>query len=166
MNLKRNNSKFNNYSLMKIFSYYKKYLLSTLLLMYFLVLSLLMVTTSNAQKIHQRDFGKQEFETRCASCHGKDGRGYGWLADFLIDGPSDLTLLSKNNGGVLPISRIYQSLWEGSIPIHDRSDMPAWGQIYQLEAYEMNVGDVYFTEIYAESRILLLLEYISRLQEK
>ena len=50
MNLKRSNSKFNNYSLMKIFSYYKKYLLSTLLLMYFLVLSLLMVTTSNAQK--------------------------------------------------------------------------------------------------------------------
>jgi hypothetical protein len=44
--------------------------------------------------------------------------------------------------------------------------MPAWGQIYQLEAYEMNVGDVYFTEIYTESRILLLLEYISRLQEK
>ena len=166
MNLKRSNSKFNNYSLMKIFSYYKKYLLSTLLLMYCLILSLLMVTTSNAQKIHQRDFGKQEFETRCASCHGKDGRVYGWLADFLIDGPSDLTLLSKNNGGVLPISRIYQSLWEGSIPIHDRSDMPAWGPIYQLEAYEMNVGDVYFTEIYAESRILLLLEYISRLQEK
>ena len=134
--------------------------------MYCLILSLLMVTTSNAQKIYQRDFGKQEFETRCASCHGKDDRGYGWLADFLIDGPSDLTLLSKNNGGVLPISRIYQSLWEGSILIHDRSDMPAWGLIYQLEAYEMNVGDVYFTEIYAESRILLLLEYISRLQEK
>ena len=64
MNLKRSNSKFNNYSLMKIFSYYKKYLLSTLLLMYCLILSLLIVTTSNAQKIHQRDFGKQEFETR------------------------------------------------------------------------------------------------------
>ena len=88
------------------------------------------------------------------------------IVDFLIDGPYDFILISKNNGGVLPISRIYQSLWEGSIPIHDRSDMPAWGPIYQLEAYEMNVGDVYFTEIYAESRILLLLEYISRLQEK
>lgn len=131
-----------------------------------LLLSLIFVTVSNAQRPPPMDFGKQEFEARCATCHGKDGKGYGWLADFLIDGPTDLTRLSKNNGGVLPISRIYQSLWEGTIPIHGKSNMPIWGPEYQYEAYQIYPGDPYFGDIYTESRILLLLEYISRLQAK
>ena len=157
-----------NFKSMQIenFFSYKKYSVFILFFIYCLLLSILMVPASSAQRVYQRDFGKQEFEAQCANCHGKDGKGYGWLADFLIDGPTDLTLLSKNNGGVLPISRIYQSLWDGSLPIHGRRDMPAWGKIYQIEAYEMYSGDEFFNEIYAESRVLLLLEYISRLQEK
>ncbi len=166
MNQSYSDSKFKHYAIRKIFFSYKKYWALILFFIYCILLSMLLVSASSAQKIYQRDFGKQEYEARCASCHGKDGRGYGWLADFLIDGPTDLTLLSKYNGGVLPISRIYQSLWEGSLPIHGQSDMPAWGHIYQLDAYEMNVGDAYFSEIYAESRIMLLMEYISRLQAK
>lgn len=130
------------------------------------LLSLFFVTVTNAQRSPLMDFGKQEFDARCAICHGRDGKGYGWLAEFLIDGPPDLTRLSKKNGGSLPISRIYQSLWEGTIPIHGRSDMPAWGLEYQFEAFEIYPDDPYFGDIYAESRILLLLEYISRLQVK
>ena len=45
------------------------------------------------------DFGKQEFESRCASCHGKDGKGNGWLSYFLNVQTPDLTTLAKKNGG-------------------------------------------------------------------
>lgn len=51
-------------------------------------------------------------------------------------------------------------------PIHGRSNMPVWGPEYQYEAYQIYPDDPYFGDIYAESRILLLLEYISHLQAK
>jgi hypothetical protein len=55
--------------------------------------------------------GKQDFDENCASCHGKDGKGHG-AALYVIPEikPSDLTKLTKNNGGVFPAERVYQSI--------------------------------------------------------
>lgn len=48
------------------------------------------------------DFGKTEFESSCASCHGIRGKGNGPLVPLLTRRPTDLTLLAKNNQGVFP----------------------------------------------------------------
>lgn len=130
------------------------------------VLTFTFISLSGAQKPPKVDLGKHEFESRCASCHGRSGKGDGWLADFLIVRPTDLTTLAKKNGGVLPTDQLYQSIWGNSVPIHGPRDMPAWGRTYRREAPEVYFGGPYYADIYAQGRILILIEYISRLQVK
>lgn len=50
--------------------------------------------------------GRADYDTFCADCHGADGRGDGPVADGLSVAPSDLTLLSANNGGTFPLVRV------------------------------------------------------------
>lgn len=112
------------------------------------------------------DFGRQEFESRCASCHGKDGKGNGWLSYFLNIQTPDLTSLAKKNGGILPIDRLYQNISGEGVLIHGPSDMPAWGRTYKQEAPDIYLGVPYNSEMYSRGRILLLIEYINRIQVK
>ena len=118
-----------------------------------------------AQKVTV-DFGKQEFESRCSSCHGKDGKGNGWLSYFLNVQTPDLTTLAKKNGGILPIDRLYLNIAGEGVLIHGPSDMPAWGKTYKQEAPDIYLGVPYNSEMYSRGRILLLIEYINRLQVK
>lgn len=112
------------------------------------------------------DFGQQEFDSRCASCHGKDGKGNGWLTYFITIQPPDLTLLAKKNGGILPVDRLYMSVSGDGVAIHGPSDMPAWGKTYRNEAPDLYLGIPYDSEVYSRGRILMLIEYINRLQVK
>jgi mono/diheme cytochrome c family protein len=112
------------------------------------------------------DLGKREFDTNCASCHGVDGKGHGALQALLKKSPPDLTQLAKANGGVLPINRLYQTIEGGDVAAHGTRDMPVWGRAYSMDAAEYYVDAPYDQEAYVRSRILLLLEYINRLQVK
>ena len=46
--------------------------------------------------------GKDMYMSYCAVCHGTDGQGGGPAASALKVPPTDLTLLSKTNGGKYP----------------------------------------------------------------
>lgn len=46
--------------------------------------------------------GNLSFADNCAVCHGDGGRGDGPMAAGLTPPPPDLTVLSRNNGGVFP----------------------------------------------------------------
>ena len=119
-----------------------------------------------AQQTPKVDFGKEEFNSRCSYCHGKDGKGNGWLSYFITIQAPDLTTLAKNNGGILPIDRLYQNITGEGVAIHGPSDMPAWGKTYKQEAPDIYLGMPYNSEMYSRGRILLLIEYINRLQVK
>lgn len=110
------------------------------------------------------DFGQQEFQARCASCHGRDGKGNGPIADLLRKAPPDLTQLSRGNNGIFPISRVYDSIVGDSVQAHGSRDMPVWGQVYRLRAGEHYMDSYYDPEAYVRVRVLALVEYISRLQ--
>jgi len=113
------------------------------------------------------DVGKQEYQANCASCHGVSGKGDGPIADLLTKKAGDLTLLSRNNGGVFPISRIYEVI-DGTkeVKIHGTRDMPVWGQEYSVRAAEHYRDVDYDPEVYVRARILTLIDYIHRLQSK
>jgi mono/diheme cytochrome c family protein len=113
------------------------------------------------------DFGKREFEARCASCHGVNAKGLGPLADLLKRNPPDLTQLAKNNGGILPMDRLYDSIsGDTTLLAHGSRDMPVWGQVYRADASSYYYDIPYNTEAYVRARVLSLLEYINRLQVK
>ncbi|MCK5166520.1 MAG: cytochrome c, partial [Rhodospirillaceae bacterium] len=51
---------------------------------------------------HDANLGKAEYLGACAVCHGASGIGNGSYGGMLITKPSNLTLLTKKNGGVFP----------------------------------------------------------------
>jgi mono/diheme cytochrome c family protein len=119
-----------------------------------------------AQQSQQRvDLGKREFDSNCAVCHGRDGKGGGAYVELLKRSPPDLSTLSKGNGGVFPISRVYDVI-EGAGPGHGGRDMPIWGQDYSIKAAEYYMDVPYDREAYVRSRILALAEYLNRLQAR
>jgi len=114
----------------------------------------------------KHDWGKFEYLSHCGVCHGKTGQGDGPYRDFLNKSPSDLTTLAKRNGGVFPINRVYETI-DGRevIQSHGTRDMPVWGADFATSARETSL--LYYTpEVIARSRILLLVDYLYRIQGK
>jgi mono/diheme cytochrome c family protein len=108
------------------------------------------------------DYGKNEYQASCASCHGVTAKGDGAVSRSLIKAPSDLTMLAKRNGGVFP----YQYAWEvidgrksAEIGAHGMREMPVWGYIYRSE-------DTQPADLHARNRIGSLLDYLVRIQVK
>lgn len=112
------------------------------------------------------DLGKQEYQENCAVCHGANGKGSGPYVELLQKRPPDMTQLTKSNGGVFPVNRVYETIEGANVPSHGSRDMPIWGMDYRIKAAEYFVDVPYDPEPYVRARILTLLEYINRLQER
>lgn len=112
------------------------------------------------------DLGKQEYQENCTVCHGANGKGSGPYVELLRKSPPDLTQLTKSNGGVFPVNRVYETIEGANVPSHGARDMPIWGLDYRIKAAEYYVDMPYDAEPYVRARILTLIEYISRLQER
>jgi len=114
------------------------------------------------------DLGKIEFVNNCAACHGADGKGNGALGNLLQRSPPDLTMLAKNNNGVLPMNRLYQVIDGVGVPSHGARDMPVWGKEYFVEESQKlrEARGAYDAPAVVRARILTLLEYISRIQAR
>lgn len=112
------------------------------------------------------DPGKQEFMDNCAACHGIDGRGNGPLGELLRKSPPDLTQLAKKSQGVLPINRLYAVIDGADVPSHGTRDMPVWGREYKIESAQQlrEARGQYDSAALVRARVLVLLEYISRIQ--
>ena len=112
------------------------------------------------------DLGKREYESNCIACHGKDLKG-GAYVDFLKVTPPDLTQLSKKNGGVFPLERVYAVIdGRQEVKAHGPRDMPIWGRDYQIKAGEHYVDMNYDPEAFVRGRIFALIDYLNRMQAK
>lgn len=101
--------------------------------------------------------GRAMFAEYCAACHGPTGRGDGPMAATLRRWPTDLTQLSRKNGGVFPVQRVFRFI-KGSdeLAAHGTREMPIWG--YVFGAPDLNDPEV------VNKRILNLERYIESLQ--
>ena len=109
--------------------------------------------------------GSAEFLNSCASCHGVGAKGDGNLATYLNIKPTDLTMLAKNNDGVYPFLKVFQTV-DGRAATAGHGDrlMPVWG-----DRYSMDVGDKYGPfggEAAVRARVLELVYYIQNIQQK
>ena len=98
-------------------------------------------------------------------CHGVDGKGLGPYAEQLKRKLPDLTLLARNNRGVLPASRIYDTI-EGAGKGHGTRDMPVWGIDYTIQAAAVLPELPYNQASYMRTRITALVEYLNQRQVK
>lgn len=128
-----------------------------------------MVATAYAADKDKIDIGRAEYEQKCIICHGPQGKGDGAYSAMLTKRATDLTALSRKNGGVFPFARVFETI-EGTheMKAHGTREMPIWGKEYRSSKYyddylhDPEMDRSYF----ARSRILALTEYIFRLQAK
>lgn len=103
--------------------------------------------------------GKEMFNSYCAVCHGKEGKGNGPAASAMKTPPTDLTLLAKNNGGKYPSSHVAAVIkGQAMTPSHGSQDMPVWGPLFSSIS-QGHEGQV-------QQRITNLVTYIEGLQAK
>ena len=110
------------------------------------------------------DVGKSEFQSSCASCHGTDGKGNGPVSEQLKVPPPDLTMLAKKNNGVFPTNAVYETIYGlKTIPAHGTREMPIWGhRFYYWKLFGPDQG----SDVAVRTRILAVVDYLSRIQQK
>jgi len=124
------------------------------------------------------DTGRVEYLSKCAVCHGADGRGDGAMSSKLKPKPANLTVLAKRNGGVFPSNAVYEMI-DGRkvIGSHQRGEMPIWGcrhgpppevrrKSYKSNPYESLLDLSCDPEPVIRGRILAVVEYLNRIQER
>lgn len=103
--------------------------------------------------------GEEMYNTYCAVCHAKDGKGNGPAAEALKVPPPDLTQLAKKNGGNYPSLKVSAVIrGEQPLPAHGTKDMPVWGSLF----WKMSQGH----ESEVQQRIANLNKYIEGMQQK
>lgn len=114
------------------------------------------------------DFGKREYDSKCAVCHGGLGKGDGPYAGVLGTKIADLTTLSRRNNGVFPFQWVEEVIdGRQTFRAHGPRDMPIWGLDYLGEHARSYYKDApYDPEVFVRARILALTEYVYRLQSK
>lgn len=106
--------------------------------------------------------GKQMYTNYCAVCHGADGKGNGPAAAAMKTPPTDLTMMSKNNGGKFPSAHVASVLQFGvENTAHGSQDMPIWGTAFRSLAR----GTV-SPSSQTHQRIANLTDYLKTLQQQ
>jgi mono/diheme cytochrome c family protein len=122
------------------------------------------------------DIGKAEFLSSCASCHGADAKGKGPVSEQLKVPPPDLTVLARNNNGVFPTNAVYEIMYGSkTVPAHGTREMPIWGERFNpIVSLPHNVDPSYWKmagleqspEVVVRTRILAVIDYLNRIQQK
>lgn len=112
--------------------------------------------------------GEAEYMNSCAACHGADGTGGGPMVGYLMGSMPDLTLLSKGNDGVFPVTKVFSTI-DGTMTTgpHGSREMPVWGQRYARRGAENANPDFRAeeAEVFVRFRLLALTEYLASIQE-
>jgi mono/diheme cytochrome c family protein len=99
---------------------------------------------------------KKMFDTYCAVCHGKEGKGDGPASKSLAKVPADLTKIAARNGGTFPETKVRRYI-EGAdeVAAHGTRDMPMWGDLFK----SLNRDT-------AALRVAALADYLKGMQQK
>ena len=99
------------------------------------------------------------FNSYCAVCHGKDGKGGGPASTAMKTPPTDLTGLAQKSNGKYPAAHVAAVIrGQASTPSHGSQDMPVWGPLFS----SISQGH----EAQVQQRITNLVNYIEGLQAK
>jgi mono/diheme cytochrome c family protein len=102
--------------------------------------------------------GVEMFNTYCAVCHGKSGKGDGPAAAALKKAPADLTQITRRNEGKFPELKVKQSItMDVPINAHGDREMPVWGPVFK----SLESGDAMW-----RMRAQNLTDYVRSIQAK
>lgn len=142
-----------------------------------LVAKILIATNASlwAQDIER---GRIEFLSKCADCHGVDGRGAGRRSSMLKIKPADLTTLANRNKGVFSPHAVAETIdGRRAVQSHRNSEMPIWGcrqgsppssqrKAVGIKPIESLLDLPCDPEEVIQKRILDIVEYLAQIQKK
>jgi len=123
-------------------------------------------------KTDQLKLGEMEYLSNCGSCHGKNAKGNGPVAEFLTVRPIDLTMISKKSDGKFPQEYVYKHIdGRNMIKPHGNSLMPVWGRRFTAMVREAYDATAYLpsevdTQALVTDRIISLVNYLESIQVK
>ncbi len=86
---------------------------------------------SGAQDPEMAARGRTTYRVYCQNCHGNLGKGDGRIAELIKVKVTDLTQLSKKNGGTFPMERVQKAIdGREDVLAHGSREMPIWGQVF------------------------------------
>ena len=110
-------------------------------------------------------FGKDQYNARCAPCHGVSGKGDGPAAKQLGAPLPDLTTYAKRNGGKFPTDLAWQKIDGRPTTFNDELMMPVWGRVFRHEAMA-GVTPTTKPETYVAAEIYAVVEHVKGMQVK
>ncbi len=75
--------------------------------------------------------GQEMFQSYCAPCHGKAGKGDGPAAAALKTKPADLSTVAQRHGGTFSMKDFEDKINGAAIAAHGTGEMPVWGPIFR-----------------------------------
>lgn len=117
----------------------------------------------SAQEKEVAATGRPLYEDNCMACHGHTAKGDGPMVTFgLLTIPAtDLTQLSKNNGGAFPFWRMYRIIdGREDVKGHLTRDMPIWG-----DEFRFDTGNSAMLQAEVRAKVLSLVYYLQSIQE-
>jgi mono/diheme cytochrome c family protein len=108
-----------------------------------------------------RTDGAAFFAQNCVACHGASGRGDGPLSANLAQGPRDLTLLARDNGGRFPQTKTLAYIYGDPQDNHLTRVMPNFGKDMALDLVPVDLDG----QLTPTPRVLAgLLVYLESMQ--
>jgi mono/diheme cytochrome c family protein len=109
--------------------------------------------------------GGDEYRRYCAQCHGVKGKGDGPMAAALKVPPTDLTELSKKNGGQFPFQLVYNAIsGQDVVTAHGTRDMPAFYLQFGRPRNQMGLGTLHRSDYQIDQEIKRITNYIKSIQ--
>lgn len=118
------------------------------------------VVACSGPSMPSRSDGRAFFVENCTSCHGTSGRGDGVMAEGLSGPPTDLTALSRENGGSFPATRALAYIWGDPKQSHLVRVMPQFGGAMADDLVPVKLDGVYTPTPRALAGLLAYLESI------
>ncbi|WP_050527195.1 c-type cytochrome [Pseudorhodobacter aquimaris] len=109
-----------------------------------------------------RTDGRAFFADNCTSCHGSSGQGDGVMSEGLSVPPTDLTTLSRANGGTFPATRALAYIWGDPKQSHLARVMPQFAGAMADDLVPVKLDGVYTPTPRALAGLLTYLESIQR----
>lgn len=125
-------------------------------------LALIGVVACVGPSMPNRSDGRAFFANNCTSCHGPSGYGDGIMSKDLPVAPTDLTTLSRTNGGTFPATRALAYIWGDPKESHLARVMPQFGGAMADDLVPVKLDGVYTPTPRALAGLLAYLESIQR----
>ena len=99
---------------------------------FWMVTMLILINAGTSVLADQADEGRAYFMRYCASCHGVEADGKGYVARALTRRPPDLRHLGRHTRDPLLGERIARYI-DGRevVPAHGEREMPVWGERFE-----------------------------------